>query len=271
MGKLYDRMVSQIKAKGRSADAAHAIATAQGQKFGLFKKGTRDLTSKGKTQEKAGAAKRAKKRAAKRSKGKHKTKDYKYNPRNNVASLKTEETLLECWSTHVQQGYKMKGGKRVPNCVPRSSVKTEAIAIPTRLGTLVATGAGKRERRPRIVQDDLGQYKIVPPTVPTAYRGHKFKGKRTPTKLANMIWGARARDDRKLRPRLVKDTVMDSRKPCSSCGQDLTEGKNKPTNPSLWSRAKALAKQKFDVYPSAYANGWAAKWYKKRGGGWKKG
>ena len=44
---------------------------------------------------------------------------------------------------------------------------------------------------------------------------------------------------------------------------------NKPTNPELWNRAKSLAKQKFDVYPSAYANGWAAKWYKSKGGGWK--
>jgi len=44
---------------------------------------------------------------------------------------------------------------------------------------------------------------------------------------------------------------------------------NKPTNPSLWSKAKSLARQKFDVYPSAYANGWAAKWYKSKGGGWK--
>jgi hypothetical protein len=44
---------------------------------------------------------------------------------------------------------------------------------------------------------------------------------------------------------------------------------NKPTNPKLWSRAKALAKKKFDVYPSAYANGWASKWYKSKGGGWK--
>ena len=34
------------------------------------------------------------------------------------------------------------------------------------------------------------------------------------------------------------------------------EEKNVPTNPKLWSRAKALAKSKFDVYPSAYANGW---------------
>jgi len=45
--------------------------------------------------------------------------------------------------------------------------------------------------------------------------------------------------------------------------------KNKPTNPELWSRAIAQAKSKFDVYPSAYANGWASKWYKEHGGGWK--
>lgn len=44
---------------------------------------------------------------------------------------------------------------------------------------------------------------------------------------------------------------------------------NEPTNPGLWSRAKAEAKKRFDVYPSAYANGWAAKWYKARGGGWR--
>lgn len=45
---------------------------------------------------------------------------------------------------------------------------------------------------------------------------------------------------------------------------------NKPNNPSLWSKAKSMAKQKFDVYPSAYANGWAAKWYKSKGGTWRK-
>ena len=44
--------------------------------------------------------------------------------------------------------------------------------------------------------------------------------------------------------------------------------KPKPTKPELWSRAKSLAKQKFDVYPSAYANAWASKWYKSKGGGW---
>ena len=47
--------------------------------------------------------------------------------------------------------------------------------------------------------------------------------------------------------------------------------KNVPTNPSKWSYYKSQAKKKFDVYPSAYANGWAAKQYKAAGGGWKKG
>ena len=44
--------------------------------------------------------------------------------------------------------------------------------------------------------------------------------------------------------------------------------KNVPTNPKLWSKFKSQAKSKFDVYPSAYANGWAAKQYKKAGGGY---
>ena len=45
--------------------------------------------------------------------------------------------------------------------------------------------------------------------------------------------------------------------------------KNCPTDSAKWSASKAAAKSKFDVYPSAYANGWAAKNYKSKGGGWK--
>jgi len=44
--------------------------------------------------------------------------------------------------------------------------------------------------------------------------------------------------------------------------------KNTPDNKKLWSKAKALARRKFKVYPSAYANAWASKWYKKHGGTW---
>ena len=45
---------------------------------------------------------------------------------------------------------------------------------------------------------------------------------------------------------------------------------NKPNNPSLWSKAKAEAKRKYKVYPSAYANSYAAKRYKEMGGTWSK-
>jgi hypothetical protein len=37
-------------------------------------------------------------------------------------------------------------------------------------------------------------------------------------------------------------------------------------NKALYSRVKSEAKRKFDVYPSAYANAWLVKTYKKRGG-----
>ena len=40
----------------------------------------------------------------------------------------------------------------------------------------------------------------------------------------------------------------------------------KPTNPKLYAAKKALAKKKFDVWPSAYASAWLTKEYKKAGG-----
>ncbi len=46
--------------------------------------------------------------------------------------------------------------------------------------------------------------------------------------------------------------------------------KNVPTDKSKWAYYKGQAKKKFDVYPSAYANAWAAKQYKAAGGGWRK-
>jgi hypothetical protein len=58
---------------------------------------------------------------------------------------------------------------------------------------------------------------------------------------------------------------------CVPVNESILNEENKPTKPKLWSRAKALARKKFDVYPSAYANAWAARWYKKHGGKWKKG
>jgi hypothetical protein len=44
---------------------------------------------------------------------------------------------------------------------------------------------------------------------------------------------------------------------------------NEPTNPELWDKAIAAAKREYDVYPSAYANAFASKWYKDKGGDWR--
>jgi len=56
--------------------------------------------------------------------------------------------------------------------------------------------------------------------------------------------------------------VSESSKPL-----DITEKKKPvPTNKPLWGRAKAAARSKFDVYPSATAVSWAAKWYRSHGG-----
>tara|TARA_X000000950_G_scaffold1680_1_gene1833 strand:+ start:16880 stop:17065 length:186 start_codon:yes stop_codon:yes gene_type:complete len=45
--------------------------------------------------------------------------------------------------------------------------------------------------------------------------------------------------------------------------------KNEPTDKALYARVKAAAKKKFKVYPSAYANAWLVREYKKRGGKYK--
>ena len=63
-------------------------------------------------------------------------------------------------------------------------------------------------------------------------------------------------------------TSEDYKKKLEERVMELTE-KNVPTDSSKWSYYKSQAKKKFDVYPSAYANGWAAKQYKAAGGGWK--
>lgn len=59
-------------------------------------------------------------------------------------------------------------------------------------------------------------------------------------------------------------------KPKDTKEEEIDESKNCPTDPAKWAASKAKAKRKFDVYPSAYANAFAAKDYKAKGGGWKK-
>lgn len=100
--KILERLINQLKDKGFDVGAATAIATKQQQKAGNIKKGSHELTKKGKKRQKMGAAGRAKDRAAKKSG--RKPSEYKYNPRNNQASLKEElvfESLLAESTRHI--------------------------------------------------------------------------------------------------------------------------------------------------------------------------
>ena len=47
--------------------------------------------------------------------------------------------------------------------------------------------------------------------------------------------------------------------------------RNLPTNKKLYARVKAATRRKFAVYPSAYANAWLVREYKKRGGRYRRG
>lgn len=47
--------------------------------------------------------------------------------------------------------------------------------------------------------------------------------------------------------------------------------KNIPTNKKLYARVKAKTKRKFAVYPSAYANAYLVREYKKAGGKYRRG
>jgi hypothetical protein len=54
--------------------------------------------------------------------------------------------------------------------------------------------------------------------------------------------------------------------------EDMIEprrGGSTPSNPQLYARVVQAAKDKFDVYPSAVANGWVVQEYKRRGGTYK--
>jgi len=50
----------------------------------------------------------------------------------------------------------------------------------------------------------------------------------------------------------------------------ISDRKGEPTDKELYARVKAEAKSKFNVYPSAVANGWVVQEYKRRGGKYSK-
>ena len=51
----------------------------------------------------------------------------------------------------------------------------------------------------------------------------------------------------------------------------VAKKRNIPTNKKLYARIKAKTKRKFAVYPSAYANAYLVREYKKAGGRYRRG
>lgn len=86
MPKILDRLVSQLEAKGKSKEAAYAIATKVLQKSGNLKKGSREATAKGEARGNMTPSERAKDRAVKYSGGS--TSDYKYHSKTNSTTKK---------------------------------------------------------------------------------------------------------------------------------------------------------------------------------------
>jgi hypothetical protein len=90
--------------------------------------------------------------------------------------------------------------------------------------------------------------------------------------IANAVRRKREQDPNQDRPGTGNKPINVSNKIKKENVMKLPKGfiseKNKPTNPALWAKSKAKARSKFDIYPSAYGNAWAAKDYKAAGGGW---
>lgn len=84
MGKLLDRLTSQLKAQGYKDPKGSAIAFLRKQ--GSMKQDSLELTEKGKQRESMSAAERAIDRASRMS-GRD-PEDYEYNPKTNKATLK---------------------------------------------------------------------------------------------------------------------------------------------------------------------------------------
>jgi len=203
-----------------------------------------------------------------------------------------------CWDTHKQVGMKKKGDRMVPNCVPKNeqfaSDKPEPGREPVdnRFTSQPSKSVHKPQPQatPRISEDlrkwfnpshpeggwkrinskgeAIGPCAREPGEAKPKCMSNEKRASLSKKERASAVAAKRKHDpnpERKGKPINVSNYGK------GKLGESMEQidEKNEPTNPSLWARAKALAKSKFDVYPSAYANGWAAKWYKSKGGGWK--
>ena len=196
-----------------------------------------------------------------------------------------------CWKGYEKKGMKTMFGKRVPNCVKRENV------APDHDGKAAPFGSGYDE-----IDEDLRQWvkqkwvdisrkkkggghpacgasakkksrkggkRAYPKCVPASKaRSMSKKEKESASRRKRSAYKGKGKPGKK--PKNISTEVLMNAKQKIQEVNRLLE-KSIPNDKSKWSYAKAQAKKKFDVYPSAYANAWAAKKYKELGGTWRKG
>lgn len=169
-----------------------------------------------------------------------------------------------CWDGYVQAGMKKgKGGKMVPNCVPVGTKSLDKwfkekwvdISRPKKGGGFEPCGRNDSK---------TGKY---PKCVPASKAASMSKAE-----IASAVRRKRKAERTQTRVDKKPINVSTSAKSLETFGEFYAETKAAiPTNPELYARVKAAAKKKFDVYPSAYANAWLVREYKKRGGKYRTG
>lgn len=149
----------------------------------------------------------------------------------------------------------MKAARQADKTPPASSDPADTAPIqpeqPASSGQLIVPGGYKTRtsKQQAAMQSEIEQARQA---LPAGWQPGQ------PIRLGKQIITPKDPNYQSIAAALAKRPVAEKKKPV-------------PTNPDLWSRAKSAARSKFDVYPSAYANAWAAKWYKSKGGGWRMG
>ena len=185
------------------------------------------------------------------------------------SQVRTAEEFMEaCWKGYKQVGMKKKGKRMVPNCVPEETELDEMIALaaPIVRGVAAVSRIGQGVAKVGQALKKVGS-KIKDTT--SEVENETEKQPLGSKKVKEPEWKKGLKKAGETAKSAVKTTTSGFASMYEPREEYIME-ENVPTNPSLWSKAKSQAKAKFDVYPSAYANGWAAKWYKSKGGGWKK-
>ena len=153
-------------------------------------------------------------------------------------------------------GRKEAGKKGYPKCVPASraaSMSQEQIRSAVSRKRKAESGAVRQDKKPVNVSTNVKKGKNSP-----CWDGYRQDGTKT-GKNGNQVPNCvPIGSSSKVKKR--KESFMSSK---------IKKSKNIPSNPKLYASVKAAAKKKFDVYPSAYANGWLVQEYKRRGGKYK--